>query len=946
MAKTSFDQTEARLAEPTWRQSLPILPASGMMLTRLMIVASVGLGVFLLDRASALLLNFWLLESMGYASVFHTNLAMQAQLFVLGAGGFFLAVAAPAFLHGSSRQVKATILWLGAFAGLINGYLLSVEYMEFLLPTANLDFGRIDPIYGLDASFYVFALEPQIYTVETVLIVSVAGLLASVVTALFAPAPQARPVDMPAVTWWMSRCARPYTMFAATAVGLSAAYLVSLGRYQLMFEENFEDSTEGGAGRGPEYVDVVGLFSTKNAILLESLVLLVITAGLIVLMLRARSAVAGTTGAGRPAAAFGISALLLVVLAPIGADLAFRAAVATRDRLFVIPNEPLVQLPYVQHHIDATTFAFDLEKIEDRVFTPRTGADPLPELATVLQDPAIRNAPLWPGSVLRYGRRITPQYVERILFAEGDMTVYATSLEILNAQEALRPYYGFMDVDTIGVEVDGEPTMIASAVRELPQDIVRPWLQAWGQTAFVLTHGHGLVSMHSAKHTPAGDPVYLSQGLPTTSAVPALSLERNAVYYGEAATHAAFSNADGLDEHDVSSEDGGEGFVFPPDMRAGIVMDSLLKRLVVGHETGAFLDVLFSGLIDDGTRVHVMRRPLERVQAIAPFLMVDLDPYAIPVEGGIMWMVNTMTGSQYYPYSSRAFLGNWSDLRTEMRPMQEINYVRDAVKASIDAMTGQVTLYKFADEPVIDTWAAIYPDLFRPVSEMPAEVRLNIQYPQEMMNVQFNKVYPYYHQKDALTFYSNEDLLDDADEVVGPIRGQSNAITFTQALFSWMATPGGAMPDSVEDVQFVLTKTYTPQDPLNLRAIAMAYQYGADYGKLAVLKLPKGMFFLGPEQADALIDQDSHIAQQIGLWNRMGVEVIRGRTVNLIVENELIYVEPIFIRSRQNPVPQLQQVVVVVRGKAYMGRTIEDALTFAFRGDTVIAEPLNATMRN
>jgi hypothetical protein len=942
MSQASFDRAHHGHGELNWRQALPILPDPAMMLTRLMIVASVCLGLFLLDRLSGVLLNFWLLESMGYASVFHTNFWMQAQLFVIGTGAFLLAVAAPAFLHGASARVKATMIWIGAFAGLINGYLLAIEYLEFLLPTAGQEFGRADPIFGVDASFYVFELEQRIYIWETALIVAVAGLLASVVTALLAPASQARPAGTPAVTWWLARCGTAYTMVATAAVGIAGAYLIWLGRYQLMFMENFEDSTEGGAGRGPEYVDVVGFFSTKNALLVESLSLLAIAVGLVVLMIRARRAVAGTASGG-PAATVGVTALIAVVLAPIGVDLTFRAGVAARDRLFVIPNEPLIQLPYVQHHIDATNFAFDLDKIEDRVFVPRTGDDPLPDLATVLEDPAIQNAPLWPGSVLRYGRRITPQYVLRILQAEGDMTVYAPSLEILNAQEALRPYYGFLDVDTIGVPVNGEPTMIATAVRELPQDIVRPWLQAWGQTAFVLTHGHGLVAMHSKDATAAGDPVYLSNGLPSQATVPALALERNAVYYGEAATEAAFSNAVGLGEHDVSSEVGAEPFVFPPDVQAGIVMDGVLKRMVIGYETGAFLDVLFSGLIGDGTRAHVMRRPLERVQAIAPFLLVDLDPYAIPAEGGITWMVNTMTASQYYPYSSQEFLGNWSDLRTEMRPMQEVNYVRDAVKASIDAMTGQVTLYKFADEPVINTWAEVYPELFKPASEMPAEVRLNVQYPQEMMNIQFNKVYPYYHQRDALTFYASEDLLDDADEVVGPIRGQSQAITFTQSLFSWMATPGGAMPESVEDVQFVLTKTYTPQDPLNLRAIAMAYQYGADYGKLAVLKLPKGMFFLGPEQADALIDQDSHIAQQIGLWNRLGVEVIRGRTVNLIVEGELIYAEPIFIRSRQNPVPQLQRVVVVLRGKAFMGRTIEDALTLAYGGDTVAAGAVEPT---
>ncbi|MDX1540221.1 MAG: UPF0182 family protein, partial [Geminicoccaceae bacterium] len=158
------------------------------------------------------------------------------------------------------------------------------------------------------------------------------------------------------------------------------------------------------------------------------------------------------------------------------------------------------------------------------------------------------------------------------------------------------------------------------------------------------------------------------------------------------------------------------------------------------------------------------------------------------------------------------------------------------------------------------------------------------------------------------------------------------AITFSQGLYTWMAEPGGALPDAAAPVQFALSKTYTPQDPLNLRAIVTAYQSGEDYGRLSVLKVPKGQFFMGPEQADAAIDQDAFIAQQIGLWNRLGVEVIRGSTSLLVVEGEALYVEPIFIRSRQNPVPQLQRVVVVLRGQAHMGRDLEEALTFAIRG--------------
>jgi hypothetical protein len=143
-------------------------------------------------------------------------------------------------------------------------------------------------------------------------------------------------------------------------------------------------------------------------------------------------------------------------------------------------------------------------------------------------------------------------------------------------------------------------------------------------------------------------------------------------------------------------------------------------------------------------------------------------------------------------------------------------------------------------------------------------------------------------------------------------------------------------------VQFALTKNYTPQDALNLRGLATVYQTGEDYGRLSVLKVPKGRFFPGPEQIDSIIDQDAFIAQQISLWNRLDVEVIRGNTTLLVVEGEALYVEPIFIRSRQNPVPQLQRVVVVLRGEAHMGRDMEEALTFAMRGGRLEPEVVPA----
>lgn len=942
MAPVSNNQTAALdLDLSSGGPAFPATPSPARMWFVVMLIATCAVGFFLLSRISALLVNFWLLESMGYESVFWTNFRMRAVLFVIGFAAMASAIGLPAIVRQIRHKAMIGMIWLGVLVGLLTGYLLNGAYLEFLGPTSSVPFGQIEPIFGQDAEFYVFILPPILMSLQVALLVAVAFLLSSVLCSLLANEGRRRPVGISPLVYQMARLGTTLTIISAAATGILGAILIWFGRYGLLTMDNFEESTEG-TGTGPEYVDVVGFFSTKNSIHFEAVAVFALAAGVCVLLLLARRAVERPAGANtlrmlRPAM------LSLVLLVPIGADLAFRSAVAIRDRLVVIPNEPVIQLPFLQHHIDATRKAYNLEGIEERTFIPTENGKPLPDLAKMLDSPTIKNAPLWAGFVTRYGRMVGPQYIERILLSEGDMTVYAPTLEIMQAQESLRPYYSFLDVDTIGLPVNGEVRMFASSVRELPQDIIRPWLTAWGQRSFLFTHGHGLIAVSSAEHTPAGDPVYATGGVPTTAKVESLRVENQGVYYGEGATNVAFSNAVGLLEHDIATEQGRIEVNFPADIRAGIRIDSLLKRLVIGYESGALLNVLFSGLIDEGTRAHVFRRPLERVRELAPFLQLDNDPYAVPAENRVMWVVNALTYSEDYPYSARAPLGDRRDLRTEMQPLQLVNYVADSVKVSIDATSGHVNFYKFADEPMLQTWASIYPELFKPAADMPAGIRQNVQYPPSLMTIQFNLIYPYYHQRDALTFYSGEDLLDDSDEVVGPMRGQSGAITFSQGLYSWMAKPGGALPESSEEVQFVLSFTFTPQDPLNLRAIAMAYQYGVDYGKLAVLKIPKGVFVPGPEQADSIIDQDAYISQQIGFWNRPGVEVIRGSTALVVVENEVLYIEPIFIRSRQNPVPQLHRVVVVLRGQAHMGRTLQEALTFAIKGGRLDAPAVLAS---
>jgi uncharacterized membrane protein (UPF0182 family) len=185
--------------------------------------------------------------------------------------------------------------------------------------------------------------------------------------------------------------------------------------------------------------------------------------------------------------------------------------------------------------------------------------------------------------------------------------------------------------------------------------------------------------------------------------------------------------------------------------------------------------------------------------------------------------------------------------------------------------------------------------------------------------------------KDPITFFSLEDIFDDADEVKGPLVTEGRALAFSIEPYYWVAETGtgDVLPASDRDAQFALSTVFTPDGAVNLRAIATAYMEGSDYGRLSILQVPKGVFVHGPEQADTAIDQDAFISQQIALWSRLGLEVIRGHTTPLVVGRDVLYVEPIFIRSKQTPVPQLKRVAVVFRGEAFMGETMEDALRAA-----------------
>lgn len=908
--------------------TLPVVHSAIVLWSRALTVASILTGLYLLDRLTILLADFWFFQSVGFESVFQTNFWTGAALFAAAFVVFTLAIAAPAYAHTVGATGRRLFLRTGMLVGVIAGYVLAKQFADYLIFFQGQDFGETDAVFGRDIGFYVFTL-PSLWTTWAAGLSCLLLALVSSVSSAFAAA-RAKPRQPTAHQFagLFQVISTRFTVGVLIAVGFVLAVGARLSRYDLLIRDNGDSAVYNGAS----YVDVTGIFSTLNYIHVSSFGVLGLTGGIVYVLNRLRRSLPK----GPPAHEWRpfINRAALLILTPVALDFAFKGLVTLRDLTMVTPNEPVIQLPYIELHINATLAAYDLKDIETVSFIPKGDGDPLPDVDDLLQNVTLRNAPLWPGFVSHLERLLDPQHAGRVEQTGGDKTVYGPMLEILQQQQKLRTYYGFIDVDAVRYQVNGEPRMFVSAVREIPLIEPQEWLAWWGQKFVLFTHGYGLVMAEVNGLNSEGEPVYASSGIPTTAELPILQVANQSVYYGEGAASMAYTNVRNMREFDYPTDEGRAETVLPSNVEAGVYLNSLLRRIVFGWRSRQFLEIVFSRLIGPETRVHYYRTPITRLARIAPFLFYDTDPYAVATNGGIQWMVNAFTSTDRYPYSKQEWLGDKSDERSAFpRPHRLANYVRDAVKATVDAYTGGVRFYKISNDPITETWARIYPDLFTPQSSMPAETREHMQYSVQLFHIQFDDIYKLYHMKDPMTFFNMEDPWDDADEVLGPIMDYGKAITFSVEPFHWIAQTGGILPQSERGAQFALGMAFTPEKALNLRAIPVVYQDGDDYGRIVVLQIPKGHYYLGPEQADAAIDQDPVISQQITWWNRLGSEVIRGHTTTLVVDGEVIYVEPLFLRSQQNPVTQLKRVLVVFRGKARMGRTLEEALRLAVQAE-------------
>ena len=548
------------------------------------------------------------------------------------------------------------------------------------------------------------------------------------------------------------------------------------------------------------------------------------------------------------------------------------------ERLWVKPDELRVEEPYLRRNIESTRRAYQLDGVDVKPFTGNGRLTPV----TLEQDsPTIRNIRLWDPRPL--------------------MATYQQLQEI-------RLYYAFQDIDIDRYWLDNNETEVMLAARELNVDLLPQNAQTWVNRHLKFTHGFGLVMNPVNAKDQEGLPVLYIKDIPPKSSV-GIDVARPGIYYGTLPDNYVVVKAR-TPEFDYPQGNDNVFDYYKSD--AGVPVSGLWRRLLFSYYYRD-VNLLVTENILPGSRIMFRRNISDRVARLAPFLNQDHDPYLVVHDGGLYWMMDTYTVSDHYPNSQRNTLG--------------INYIRNSVKVVLNAYTGETDFYVAnPEDPLIRTWQRIYPGMFKPLSEMPADLRRHIRYPEDFFLIQA-ETYATYHMVDPAVFYNREDLW------AFPKENYSDETTLMQPYYVIMRLPGE------QNAEYILMLPMVPQGRDNMIAWMAARCDGDDYGHLFEFAFSKDKLFYGPYQIQARINQNPEISQQLSLWNQMGSKVILGNLLVIPVEDSLLYVEPLYIRASNGQLPELKRVLASYSDRTVMGDNLELTLAALFQGQQGVAPP-------
>jgi uncharacterized membrane protein (UPF0182 family) len=540
--------------------------------------------------------------------------------------------------------------------------------------------------------------------------------------------------------------------------------------------------------------------------------------------------------------------------------------------LYVRPNELVNEKPYLQRHIEATRHAFGIDGRTREVAFPAKRESPINIAAN---KPLLDNVRLWDWRPFH---------------------------DTISQTQPLRPYV-YSDADADRYHIGGRLQQVLLAPRDLDLNQLGEAGRSWINATLTFTHGYGLVLAEANKITADGLPELLIKDAPVRVLTPDLKVTQPELYYGEASHEPVFVRTK---QEEFNYPAGSEDVSVMYAGRGGFPIAGTLTKLAATIALGDGNIVLSSALTSE-SRMMIRRRVPERLRELASFLHWDQDPYLVITDAGhLVWIVDGYTTTDAHPYARGVRMEN----------LGSFNYIRNSVKATVDAYHGEVKLYVFDEEdPLIQAWRRLLPDLFRPASEMPADLRAHTRAPEDLFSAQA-EMYRVYHMRDPESYYNRADQWDLATYTTAQgARPQPIPPSHIVAIL-----PGEREPE------FLLSLPFTPRGKQNLIGMMLARNDGEHLGEVVFLQLPKQEIIPGPQQIEALINQDQVISKDLSLWNTQGSQVLRSQIRPLPIDNTFLFVAPIYIQAAEARMPQLRKVVLAVGNTLVYADTYEEAL--------------------
>ena len=869
---------------------LPRLPGRPRLL--LAVAVTVIVIIVALGLLTGLYTDLLWFRSVGYSQVFTTRLRVEVLLFLVVGAFVAICVAAsivvayrlrPRVTGVSAEQQQLQryrdlltpyrlplVLVVTGLIGIINGSAASSRWQTWLLWRNGTSFGIADAQFHRDVSYFAFTYPFQRFVLGVAFTTVLLALVAAAATYyLYGGLRFATPGEK------VSASARAHLSVLLGLFVVCKAVAYVLDRFGLAFSPR-------GIVTGPSFTDVNATLPAKT--------ILVFIAVICALLFFANVVVRNWL---LPAIAFGLMAVSAIVIGGI-----YPAII---QQFQVKPSEAAKESPYILRNIDATRQAYGLtaQTVQITSFTGTSSASP----ATLRRDAAAL-----PGIRLLDPNALSQTFVQL---------------------QQIRAFYGFADpLDIDRYPVDGHLQDTVVAVRELdPAGLPQA---NWINEHLVYTHGYGFVAAPAGTVDAEGKPAFEESNIPPTGV---LGTFEPRIYFGE--TSPDYSIVGGrpngrAQEIDRPSDTGSGQVNTTYSGTGGVPMGSEFRRLLYALKFKQLKILLTSG-VDSHSRILYIRNPRDRIAKVAPWLTLDGDPYPAVVDGRILWIVDGYTTTSGFPYSTQTVLGDvTSDSLTNTQAIssqanQTVNYIRNSVKATVDAYNGTVTLYEWDApyghrDPVLATWMKAFPHLVKPESAISPDLLAHLRYPEDLFKVQ-RALYARYHVGDPLAFYGGNDFW------LIPSDPTTQVPQLAQPPYYLTLAVGNE-----KSAVFSLTSPLLSNNGRNMAAfVSVSSQPGVDYGTIRVLELPRSTQVNGPGQVQNNFESDPQASTTLSLLRQGGSAVVLGNLLTLPIDGSLLYLEPVYVKASSGTAyPTLQRVLVAYGSKIAFQPTLAQALDAIF----------------